>query len=179
MISAHAVNPEVLYADDRLVTVSRGQIGELVAAARSNPRARIRLCAHRAPGDALHDMLIVHGRSAYVRPHRHLDRAESFHVIDGRADLVLFDEGGTVSEVIALGDFASGLAFFYRMSDPTYHTLLIRSDVLVFHEATTGPFKPGGTSFAPWAPADGEAEAVSTFLAAVETHVRGKTGGAR
>jgi cupin fold WbuC family metalloprotein len=102
-------------------------------------------------------MLIVHGRDCYVRPHKHLAKSEAFHVIQGVVDIVLLDEAGKVVEVIKMGDYASGRKFYYRLADPLYHTLLIRSDWLIFHEITNGPFKREDTIFAPWAPEEGPA----------------------
>ena len=45
-----------------------------------------------------------------------------------------------------------------------YHTLLIKSDVLVFHETTSGPFRPADTVWAPWSPNEFEEETVSAYL---------------
>jgi len=157
-------NAEVLYADDRIVTIDAAAITDLKRAAEGNARKRIRVCAHRGVDDRLHEMLIVHEFNTYVRPHKHLGKSESFHVIDGEVDVVVFADDGRISEVIEMGTFQSGRPFFYRIADPLYHTLLIRSPVLVFHETTSGPFKREETMFAPWAPEDSQREAVDRYL---------------
>jgi cupin fold WbuC family metalloprotein len=162
---------EVLYADDSIVTVDASDVAAMKRAADGNPRRRVRLCAHRSIDAALHEMLIVHSIDTYVRPHKHLGKSESFHVIDGEVDVVIFSEDGAVAELIQMGSFQSGRPFFYRIADPLYHTLLIRSPVLVFHEATTGPFKREETVFAPWAPGDGDHDAVERFLAGLNQAV--------
>ena len=136
------------------------------------PRRRTRLCVHRSAEDRLHEMLIVHHREAYVRAHRHLGKAESMHIIKGETDLVLFDGAGAVTEVITMGEFGSGRPFYYRMSDAIYHSLIIRSEWLVFHEVTSGPLRREESEFAPWAPADDDALAVQAFLAATEDQLR-------
>jgi cupin fold WbuC family metalloprotein len=158
-------NPEVLYADEPVVTVDAAAIDEMKCAAGKNARRRIRLCAHRGVDDPLHEMLIIHTIDAYVRPHKHLGKSESFHVIEGEVDVVIFDEQGGVGQVIQMGSFRSGRPFFYRIGDPLYHTLLIRSPILVFHETTSGPFTRNQTVFAPWAPDDGDGDAVARFTA--------------
>ena len=178
MIRAKVESPEVLYASDAVVTVSREQVGELVQASRGTPRERIRLCTHRGTGDAVHEMLIVHATGTYVRPHKHLDKAESFHVVEGRVDVVLFDDGGNVSSVIAMGDYGTGLPFYYRIDQPIFHTLLIRSDVLVFHETTSGPFNREQTIFASWSP-DADPPAVAAFMADVERRAKSFLAGTR
>jgi len=155
---------EVLYADDRIVTVDAAAIADLKRAAEGNERKRIRICAHRAVDDRLHEMVIVHAFDAYVRPHKHVGKSESFHVIEGHVDVVIFADDGAIADVIEMGTFQSGRPFFYRIADPLYHTLLIRSPVLVFHETTSGPFKREQTVFAPWAPEDGHRGAVDRYL---------------
>jgi cupin fold WbuC family metalloprotein len=162
-----AESAEVLYSLDRIVTVDATAIDALKGDASKNPRKRIRLCTHRSVDDRVHEMIIVHTKDTYVRPHRHNGKSESFHVIEGLADVVFFDDRGEITQVIRMGPFSSGRTFYYRIADPLYHTLLIRSDVLVFHEATTGPFRREETSFAPWAPEESDAEAVATFMKSV------------
>jgi cupin fold WbuC family metalloprotein len=169
--TARVESAEVLYASDAVVLVGAEDIARLKSDAARNPRQRIRLCAHSGVDDTLHEMLIVHTNHTYVRPHKHLGKSESFHVIEGKVDVVLFDEGGAVTDTIPMGDVASGRPFFYRIASPIFHTLLIRSHVLVFHETTGGPFRRADTVFAPWAPEDGDPAAVRAFLDSVEVRI--------
>jgi len=149
---------EVLYAGEGIVTVDAATVAALVRDGLRNARHRIRLCTHTDARDAVHEMIIVHDRSCYVRPHKHLGKSESFHVIEGEVDVVIFDDVGRVSDVIPMGPYGSDKPFFYRIAEPLYHTLLIRSDVLVFHETTSGPFRREQTVLAPWSPVDSTAE---------------------
>lgn len=165
------INDEVVYATDAIVQVNRHDIGELVAQAVHNPRRRIRLCSHKNVEDKLHEMLIVHTRDTYIRPHKHPGKTESFHVMEGAADLIIFDEAGAVADVIRMGDYASGKTFYYRTADAYYHTQLIRSEVIVFHEATNGPFNRSDTVFAPWGPEESDATARQQFDKRVEGEV--------
>src|SRR5687768_8037033 len=89
-------NDEVLIAATPIVTVSPADIEALKALALQNPRKRIRICTHKDTADPLHEMLIVHTRDTYVRPHKHLNKSESFHVIEGTVDVVIFNESGDV-----------------------------------------------------------------------------------
>ena len=152
MIPTRKESDEVLYPDIEVVTVGAEDIAELKHLALLNPRQRIRLCAHRSPVDSLHEMFIVHTKNCYVRPHKHVGKAESMAILEGEADVVLFNEDGTIRQVANMGDFSSGKQFYYRMSEPIYHTLLIRTDFLVFHESTEGPFIRENTIFPQWAP---------------------------
>ena len=169
------INEEVLYTDERLVTVGSRDIEELKDLATRNRRKRIRLCAHRDVDDKVHEMLIVHAKDAYVRPHKHLTKSESFHIIEGTADVVIFDEEGTATDLVKMGDHSSPWSFYYRISEPYYHTVLIRSDFLVFHETATGPFIRSDSVMAPWSPEEDDVRAVAEFSARLDRAVDGLT----
>src|SRR5664280_1436409 len=96
-------NEEVLYADAPLSTLGRDDIEWLKTKALKTARQRIRICSHRDSGDLLHEMLIVHARDTYVRPHKHVNKDESFHVIAGEVDVVLFEENGALCKAIPHG----------------------------------------------------------------------------
>ena len=165
-------NPEVIYSEMEIVTASREDIEHLQALSSRNPRKRVRLCAHDSPDDALHEMLIIHERGAYVRPHKHPGKSESMHVIAGRVDLVMMDDEGQVTRVIEMGDYASGLPFYERMDKPIFHTLIIRSPVLVFHEVTNGPFLPAATAFPAWAADGSDAALADAYIRELELRIK-------
>lgn len=158
------INDEVLFTDEQIVKVGFQDIELLKEKAGSNPRKRIRLCAHRDMEDKLHEMLIIHKKGIYVRPHKHLNKSESFHIIEGTVDVIVFDETGKIIDVIKMGDYSSGLKFYYRISDPYYHTLFTKSDFLVFHETANGPFRRSDMVFAPWAPDENDMTARNEFI---------------
>jgi cupin fold WbuC family metalloprotein len=141
-----------LYSLGSAVRVGRQDVDFLKENAEHNQRKRIRLCAHGSTVDSLHEMFIVHTNDTYVRPHKHLGKSEALHVIEGSVELVTFDDTGDITGITSMGDYHSGLPFYHRLSEPAYHTLLITSDVLVFHEITNGPFDRADTIWAPWAP---------------------------
>jgi len=157
------VNKEVLHASEEVVKVSEVNIAALRLRALNNDRKRIRLCCHRDVHDTLHEMLIIHTKDAYIRPHKHLNKSESLHVVEGDADFVLFNKQGDIAEIISLGQYSSGRKFYYRMSESYYHTLMINSDFFVFHETTKGPFRSADTVFAPWAPEESDIEACCAY----------------
>ena len=164
------INDEVYYLDRPGIPVGDADLDELVRLAAGNPRKRARLCTHAGPDSLLQEMFIVHEKSCYVRPHRHLDKEECVTVHRGEADIVLFDDDGNVTEVIRLGGRDSGRPFSCRMLLGVYHMFLIRSDVLVFSEATTGPFNRGKMVFAPWSPdEDGD---VAGYRRSVEEKIK-------
>ena len=170
-IRLNRISPEVAIAADRVVRVQREDVELLKQFAAGSNIGRSRICAHKDSGDQLHEMLIALGKQTYIRPHKHFNKSESFHIVEGEVDIVIFHETGAVSDVIQLGDFPSGRAFFYRLADPWFHTLLIRSEVVVFHETTNGPFKKEETVFAPWSPEEKDAASVRTFMEALSQTV--------
>lgn len=158
------ISEEVLYTSDDLCAVDIDSIEFLKEQALGTTRKRMRICAHKDVSDTLHEMIIVHHKGAFVRPHKHLGKIESCHIIDGEVDLIVYDDNGEVTDVVKMGDYASGKTFYHRMSEPRFHTLLIHSDVLVFHEITNGPFEQSATEFPTWAPEENDLPGVLQFM---------------
>lgn len=158
--------PGVFYAEAGPVQVEAAHLDLLAAEAAACPLRRARICAHRSPADSLHEMVILLLKASYVRPHRHQDKRESYHVIEGRGSLLLFDEGGRATQCLPLGDPSTGRTFFARLDQPVFHALVPETDRFVFHETTEGPLDPRRTEAAAWAPGEGDSAAGLAFLAA-------------
>ncbi len=157
MIRLKEVNEEVLYAVEPVVQIDGRDIEDLAKRAVGNSRKRVRICAHQSVADSLHEMFILHGKDCYIAPHKQSGKSKSLHIIYGSADIVVFDEAGAIVDVVRMGDYKSGGTFYFRLSHPSYHTLLVHSDYLMIHESTTGPFSRGDTIYAPWAPREDSA----------------------
>lgn len=158
------ISEGVYGSKDAVITASRKEVEFLVRQAGVLPRKRARLCTHHHPDNTVHEMLIAMARETYIMPHAHEDKTESFHVIHGRAALVIFDARGNITRLLELGDLASGMTFYFRIAEPFYHTVLIDSEFLVIHETTTGPFKPNSARLAPWAPPESDRDAVVSYM---------------
>ena len=159
------VNPEVFFVTDRIASIRGIDLEFLKDKAERSPRRRARVCTHRDVEDQLHEMLVVLKRDTYLRPEKHLTKIESYHIIQGQADVVIFDEAGEIADVVPLGDYGSGGRFYYRLSETSfYHTLVVRSDSFVYHEAATGPFRRSDAVFAGWAPEEGDAAGRRKFM---------------
>lgn len=163
------VNDEVFYTDDPLTRITANDIAFLKSEAAKTPRRRARVCAHPDVEDRLHEMLIVHAVGNYVQPHKHIGKSESFHIIEGRLRVILFDDEGTKTGDVEMGDLSSGRAFYYRLSEDRFHTVVPETDWVVFHEVTNGPFERSETVFATWAPGDGKdnSDQQRAFLASI------------
>lgn len=164
MLKTRQENEEVLYGEEPIIKIASDDTQWLKDKASQNERQRIRLCAHRSIEDSVHEMIIIHTRDTYVRPHKHLRKSESFHIIEGMGDVILFDDAGHVIHVLKMGKYETGMTFYYRISEPIYHTLLIQSDILVFHETTSGPFNRADTIFADWSPEEDDKETRKSYI---------------
>jgi cupin fold WbuC family metalloprotein len=153
----------VFYNQDQVAEVGADWFERLKQHAREADMKRARLCLHHSVDDPLHEMIIVFHSDSVIRPHRHRSKTESFHVIFGELDILLFDEDGKHVRTVQMGDAASGKTSIYRLSAPIWHTVLIRTEYAAIHEVTNGPFRVEENEFAPWAPE--EPEALRRFLA--------------
>jgi cupin fold WbuC family metalloprotein len=167
-LSVKKISEEVYVATDAIVRFGSEAVAFIRQCALVSKRGRARICAHKENGDTLHEMLIAITRSSYIHPHRHHRKVESFHLIDGVADIVIFSEQGTIFDVVSLGPSDN---FYYRLDQPYYHTLIVKSEVLVIHEITNGPFDPEQTDYAMFSPLEGASDAdayMASLGAAVE-----------
>lgn len=163
MIPFKEITPEVFVADSPIVTIGENEIVFLKKKAVANERKRARICAHRDNQDLLHEMVVAIAKSGYIRPHKHRGKSESFHIIEGEVDVAVFDDSGQVTNVIELGVLGSGKSPFYRLSESLFHTVVVRSDILVMHEVTNGPFVKDQTVLALFAPDEAETEKAGAY----------------
>lgn len=145
---------EVLVCTDEIIELRPSHVERLRAMAAASPKQRARICVHKDAGARIQEMIILMNRSTYVSPHRHANKCESFHLVTGKADIVVFGEDNEIEKVIP---FSIEHAFFYRLDSNRYHTIVVRSDFIVFHEVTSGPFIQNATEYAPFAPREGTA----------------------
>lgn len=155
------VTEEVFVADQQIVRFDRRIVDFIKEVAVDSKRGRARVCAHRDNADSLHEMLIAMRRNSYVRPHRHWGKVESFHLVEGAADVVVMEESGTIVDVVRLDPVSD---FFYRLDRPKYHTVLVESPVLVIHEVTNGPFDPADTQYGPFAPDEADISDAADYM---------------
>jgi cupin fold WbuC family metalloprotein len=173
------LNEEVFISADSIVKIGGEEIAFLKKCARSNKRQRARLCAHKTDEDALHEMLIAISAKSYIHPHKHLGKSESFHIVDGIVDVVVFDDLGEIVQIIELGDARSGRHFYYRLSESTFHTLLIRTEFLIVHEVTNGPFLREKTVLADFAPREEEVAEAGAYISKVAERAAAFAGQSR
>lgn len=158
----------VFVAKDPVIKINKKVIDFVKNKASSNIKKRARICFHQDINDPIHEMVIAASKEGHVRVHRHNGKSESFHMIEGEMDVVIFDDDGGVKEIIEMGDYASGKKFYYRLSKDAYHTVVVRSEYAIFHEITNGPFDKKKTVYAPWSPEEDDEKDIADFIKKVD-----------
>ncbi|MCP6768946.1 WbuC family cupin fold metalloprotein, partial [Klebsiella pneumoniae] len=87
-----------------------------------------------------------------------LTKVETALALRGRFEVVTFDDAGAVTGRYPVGEGAAG--FGYETPHATWHTLVVQTPTAAFYEVKEGPYDPAtAVEFAPWAPAEGDAQA--------------------
>jgi cupin fold WbuC family metalloprotein len=135
------------------------------ALAEASPRLRMNHNFHSGPADNPHRFLNVLLRETYIRPHRHLapPKSESFLVLEGIADVILFDEDGAITARHQLGvESPEGHLWGVDIPPGVWHTILARTKRVVCFEVKPGPWVASNDKeFADWAPAENDPEAAA------------------
>jgi cupin fold WbuC family metalloprotein len=157
--------PQAMFNTAEVLAVGDALVEDLKSRALASTTRRYRLCLHHSPEDALQEMLIVHCRGNYSRPHRHPGAASTMLMVAGEMSCILFDDVGRITERIDLSPPQSGRPFLLRVAAGRWHMPLCRSEQAVFLETMIGPFdRETGNQWAPWSPAENEHEAIANFL---------------
>jgi cupin fold WbuC family metalloprotein len=123
-----------------------------------SPRLRTNHNLHEGPQAAVQRLVVKLRRGTYIRPHRHRERWELGIVLQGRMDLVLFDDAGALIERLTLTPERDNLAV--ELPAMTWHSYLCASPAATFLEVKEGPYDAATSSeFAPWAPVEGDPSA--------------------
>ena len=133
--------------------ISQEHLALIKRDAESVVRKRARICLHPTNDSPLHEMFIALSGQGYVKPHKHLKKSESFHLVEGDIAVILFDDNGHVTQSIRLSTLNTR---YYRLEAGTFHTIVVLSELAVIHEVTDGPFVASETEYADFAPDEGE-----------------------
>lgn len=131
------------------------------AAAASAPRLRAHRNFHPELSDPVQRLAIAMEPGTYIRPHRHPHTFELLLPLSGRFLVLNFDEQGTVTHRVVLGEDCMAL----EMEAGTWHAVLSLDNGGVIFEVKHGGYQPvAEQDFATWAPAEGE-EGTATLMA--------------
>ena len=156
---------EVWFNDQDIVKIDGDLIEKLKAQAEHHPRKRARFCLHKNTQAEVHEMVIAVMKEAYVRPHKHKYKTESFHVIRGSLWLCIFNDKGDIVEKFRMSERGGDGYFLYRLEKNYWHTIIPITDFVAFHEVTKGPFNNTDDSIFPdWAPKEGEQAKIDGYV---------------
>jgi cupin fold WbuC family metalloprotein len=140
--------------------------------ASASSRLRMNHNFHSGPEDNPHRFLNVLLQGTYIRPHRHSrpPKAESFLVLEGIADVILFDDHGIVTARHRLGAGSpEGHVWGVDLPPGVWHTIVPRTPRVVCFEVKPGPWDPASDKeFASWAPEEND-PAVGTYVSGLLT----------
>jgi cupin fold WbuC family metalloprotein len=148
------------------VKLIRDSLFDTVAGlAAESPRLRMNHNFHSGAADNPHRFLNVLLRGTYIQPHRHSDppKSESFLVLEGMADVLIFDDQGAITARYTLGgESEEGRIWGIDIPPGVWHTILPRTARAVCFEVKPGPWVPAtDKEFANWAPGENDTGAAA------------------
>ena len=145
--------------------ISSSLFNTVGALAEASPRLRMNYNFHSGPADNPHRFLNVLLRGTYIRPHRHFapPKSECFIVLEGIADVILFNDRGAIEDRYRLGEESpEGRLWGVDIPPGVWHTILARTPRVVCFEVKAGPWIPASDKeFATWSPAENDPEAAA------------------
>ena len=104
----------------------------------------VRICLHQKLSDKNHDMIILQSKNNFYKPHKHIFKTETYHVMHGRILFLIFNNKGNITNKIILNKNE-----LFRTPYNTYHTMLPLTRFVIYHESKSGPFVRGKDSIFP------------------------------
>ena len=146
--------PIVIQNTKDKILVGRDDLENLKLLAKKDPQLRARICLHKNKEELVQEMIIAFCKGSYVQPHRHVDKSESYHIMEGELDIIFFDKNGSEKSKIQLSANREDLPTLFRISSSEWHTVVPKTDYVIIHEVTKGPFNKNSSDYASWAPAE-------------------------
>jgi cupin fold WbuC family metalloprotein len=140
--------------------ISKSLLDDVSHQAKESARLRKNFNFHETAEDTLHRMLNALEPDTYVQPHMHKnpDKREAFVILRGKALVITFDNEGKVTARTVIEPGGENLGVEIPAGE--YHTIIALKPGTVVYEVKDGPYKVSDDkNFAPWAPAEGDADA--------------------
>ena len=138
------------YFTKDVARIDREIVNQLVEESARNGNCNARICLHTSPTANFHEMIILEYRGRYYRPHKHLHKGESCHIIEGKVAMFVFNDDGSVAHCCVAGEDENLIC---RVGVNQWHTVIPITEYAVYHESKPGPFLGEADSIYPdWAP---------------------------
>lgn len=155
-------------------TITQNDLQQQSAAAAQAPRLRAHRNFHPELSDPVQRLAIAMEPGTYIRPHRHPHTFELLLPLSGRFLVLNFDEQGTVTRRVVLGEECKVI----EMDAGTWHAVLSLDHGGVIFEVKHGGYQPvAEQDSASWAPAEGQpgTEALMQWYATAQVGDSGLT----
>jgi cupin fold WbuC family metalloprotein len=140
--------------------ISENLFDTIAGLASSSLRRRMNHNFHSSATDNPHRFLNILLKGTYIRPHRHLNppKPETFLVLEGVADVLVFADDGLITGRYRLGGPPSENHLWgVDLAPGVWHTIIPRTERAVCFEVKPGPWIPADDKeFAGWAPPEGD-----------------------
>ncbi len=128
-----------VFNSDEVYVLDEQRLVELKRIALAHPLKRSRVCLHQSRDSSVQEMVIVAHRDSLIEAHKHpANKPESYHIIEGRMLVKIFDNDGTMLREIVLNDNINPK--MYRIEGGIWHQPIPLTEWVVYHEVFTGPF---------------------------------------
>ena len=128
------------FKNQDIIKINRQSLDKIKEEAARAPLRRSRYCLHHNTTDTVQEMVIAFCRDSVVPVHRHKNKSESFHIIEGRVELIFFTDQAEIIDRFEMGPIDSGLPFVYRLASEKWHMVRPLTEMVVIHETISGPF---------------------------------------
>lgn len=145
--------------------INTSLLDETSRKASETSRLRMNYNIHSCLNDPVNRMLNALEPGAYLRPHRHLSppKTESYIVLRGELDVLIFDDDGNLLQKQTLNPSTGN----YGIDIPAgvWHSMIVKQSKTVIYEVKEGPFTPvAAEDFAGWAAEPDNEEGVKAFF---------------
>ena len=118
-------------------------------------RKRHRICFHQNTEVELHDIIIEYDKSSYIPPNKHVGKAETICLLQGKLNLFIFSDNGNCIEAIRLEAGSDIFPFLIRMPPNTWHGLQVASsEPCIVKETISGPYSRLSLMWGEFAPSE-------------------------
>jgi cupin fold WbuC family metalloprotein len=138
-------------------TITADDLRALAGKAAQAPRLRAHLNVHESLDAAVQRLFIATEPGTYMRPHRHAEahKWEFFVVVQGRLDLLIFDDAGRVTQRVVMAPAHTPAV---EIPPGTWHAYVCMQSGTIGLEVKQGAYVPTPEhDFAPWSPAENTA----------------------
>jgi len=154
--------------------IHASQLNELALAASLADRGRTHLNTHDSMDADVQRLFIATSRDTYIRPHRHSEdhKSEFFVVLEGRMDLLVFNDDGAILERCRLSPTDTRAV---EIPPGQWHSYVCCQPGTIALEVKQGAYVPSADDdLAPWAPAE-KSSSCDAFLSWMRTAPVGST----